>query len=1201
MPPRDWCWHPGPWLAQPTPSWSTDVRRPHTRTGPVPAPVAPQRGTPVNVLRPRRRRSTPPDGTQQVAAPVVLAAAPAPTPAPPPAPARPVGVPAGAQHDPSTGGWLLVEPAGEGTRHRTWYPAGPLHSDGCAVDGHWHGTVVEQHPDGSTARVAEYRYGTPCGVWRSYRGESPLPEVDGLPAEVRSLTRHFDDDGLLLGECRLDDDGRQLTRGGHLVPDRPSGVPADAFWADAGWVQGRYGTDGQPVGLHRGWDASGVPTWAMYPPTAGDPEGGWASTTGEITTNPLAVAARCEDAQGVESAIAHGLAQVPGIARSAALDGLPSLAVRVLAEPPVAGAFARAPYPPPVHVDGLPLDAEWSVADQAWIEATVNPVTGLVLGQARRWTPPRSGDDHMLLEVRTYAGATDPSTRHRYTGSEPDPARLGTSVSYASDGTQVLRTDYLAGHPVKQVERTGPDAVAVRVFDVAGALMAERRVTLDGRLLDERWFGPADRVLLRAVPGPDPALESCRCELPDGSAVHGSATPGLDGQVVGTWTRTGPSIEHGQTTSVEVPAALGLTKSARTGEVVSALIWEAGVPCARSLVGLEQADWSQVGDTEQMTAEDLRRLVGLLASPSAALATLSADRLTEALVTGEALTPGAHLPLSYALRAATGGDTPAPGRVESLVLRAVTGLDPVRAAAVAAAVAEAPDPGPAPAEQLLMQAMAEAARQEAPALQDPLADEQAAARAADTEVHPTVGSAQRADWPAIGAGALTDPEASSEPGTPSGPVSPATADEQPATTGPAAPAPDGLLPAPAGPPPVSAPVPAAPAVAASTWDATAPPSEDEPVPAAAVTEASTRTHRVSLADVAALTTARTEADADTRPRPVVAAEAAEAAAASAVRRRDVHARAQVAAGPDLPVDVDPEAVALAREVAAHRACWLRLICPPDGETRAAPSRRRAAVVLLALDPTSGPALRKVVDGLRGGDDLHRRVLLAETVGTLAWHPDVETDRLLAELVTDQDPSLAHLAAAVLVRTGTGSVDLSPAVSLLLAGLSRPDWLPSVPDLWLADPDPAVESVAALAHLPEDRPVALLDRMLPLLAEADRPGRVAAALLHAVGPLPGDDLPSPAQQAVLHALARVPADAEVTRVLRTASLPTDPVQLRARATQRPEPVAPPVLPAPRPAEAVGPENAPERPPISAQLGPEFADTVAAVTRPRVRHA
>jgi antitoxin component YwqK of YwqJK toxin-antitoxin module len=173
------------------------------------------------------------------------------------APARPPGVPEAGFWNPAVGKWEVSQKSEQGAREGEclfYRSDGSLFSRFRFAADVQDGPFAIYHPDGQLARAGAFAAGQIEGIVSSYAsaisGNEPLRACCVPPTAARLDGLY--QDGQLVQEVFYDGDGRPILSDGRPWPPRPSGVPDDAEYDEAGarWARRR-------PHLEQFWDEAG--------------------------------------------------------------------------------------------------------------------------------------------------------------------------------------------------------------------------------------------------------------------------------------------------------------------------------------------------------------------------------------------------------------------------------------------------------------------------------------------------------------------------------------------------------------------------------------------------------------------------------------------------------------------------------------------------------------------------------------------------------------------------------------------------------------------------------------------------------------------------------------------------------------------------------------------------------------------------------
>jgi len=176
------------------------------------------------------------------------------------APERPAGVPEGGFWNPEIGGWEVSQLSAHGVREGEclfYRPDGSLQSRCGFAAGVREGPFAMFHPDGTVSRQGTFIAGRAEGIVQAYpgagAGAEPLRSCCVPPGAARLDLLY--EKGDIVQEIFYDADARPILADGRPWPARPSSVPDDAEYDEAGaqWARRR-------PELHRFWSEAGVLT-----------------------------------------------------------------------------------------------------------------------------------------------------------------------------------------------------------------------------------------------------------------------------------------------------------------------------------------------------------------------------------------------------------------------------------------------------------------------------------------------------------------------------------------------------------------------------------------------------------------------------------------------------------------------------------------------------------------------------------------------------------------------------------------------------------------------------------------------------------------------------------------------------------------------------------------------------------------------------
>ncbi|MFF7457147.1 toxin-antitoxin system YwqK family antitoxin [Kitasatospora sp. NPDC008115] len=535
------------------------------------------------------------------------------------------------------GAWQDGRPTG---RWRLWHPDGTPLEESDWRDGRRHGTLLRYHDDGTLAVRAELRDGTPVTV-TGHRSDHPSRDpfsFDGLPAALRTVVHEYDQ-GVRIRQACYAADGTELTPAGEPAPERPAGVPEIATcWPSGQWSAPRWDGEGRLVGVTRHWTADGAPERLVH---HRDGEEAARFPRGDARTSPLIEAARDGDAASVELCLAAGLGASPGAVRHAAFEGLPELALRLLASDATGAVeLADVRTPPAVPSNGVPEDAVWVAGLLAYVTGEIDAATGKALGTWRLWEQAwestsdtegpsyyKPGSCYHGYQEADFADGR-PVERRTYLSSRT----LYRVNRYRPDGRPLSVRQYEGGKPAREREWPTDGTTVHRRFHGDGALRAERTEHEDV-LLTERWYD-ADGTLAAEVAPTDVTVEGAAVEQwraldADGAVIaEGYVEPGIGGGPVGTWRLFGTDgAEPGTVTfdGLDLARGEGLGRSAHT-----LYAWRAA-PVPRELHDVGTVPWGEL-ETFFGTPDDVPFLLKGLAVPGFQAFPLALGQLSEMLL-----------------------------------------------------------------------------------------------------------------------------------------------------------------------------------------------------------------------------------------------------------------------------------------------------------------------------------------------------------------------------------------------------------------------------------------------------------------------------------------------------------------------------------------------------------------------------------------
>lgn len=587
-------------------------------------------------------------------------------------PSRPQPVPADAQYNADNHLWELYEHTLEGTiRHYTsWWPDGTIESITPYENGQRHGVGIDYYQDGSIKGEVDFEYDlrTEMRVYRAKSDEEDHQLIKDCAAIVHSGKVHYNADGQLLGETYYQEDGTQITAEGKPYPKHPDAVPEAAYLLEGGtWFLGRNDPMGTYcIGLIRGWHEDGTPHYCAYwlPKEEGEKNQTYAllNTDGDIHQHPLALAASQEDPNAVEDLLAFGAGSAPGSALHMAFDGHHDLAKRLLNDPSLTqGIFATA-FKEPERVEGVPDEAVWVPTLKSWVQASLDPATGHILGEWKQWVHKPHIDD-AGLQITTFEGGV-PRSYHEYKYAEPRQHWLKKIRLFDETGTPCKRTDYDRGQKTEEFERIDAATLALRYFFDDDKVKVERRVT-DGEqdLIEERWFN--DEGVLTATVRPcdlvtedDEPLEWCQCVDATGQLIaEGAAEQGCRrADLIGEWTLHYPEGQPDQTLDVSDYGYLELHKHPAMGEMLHSVFNASQQPLPASLQGINDINWVDLGGYMGLDGEDFPKLIKLLTVPGKALSEKILGILEYEILHQHTITDATGPVVQFMLRAAVSGE-----------------------------------------------------------------------------------------------------------------------------------------------------------------------------------------------------------------------------------------------------------------------------------------------------------------------------------------------------------------------------------------------------------------------------------------------------------------------------------------------------------------------------------------------------------------
>ena len=176
------------------------------------------------------------------------------------APERPAGVPEGSFWNPEIGSWEVSRLSAQGLREGEclfYRSDGSLQSRCGFVAGVREGPFAMFHPDGTVSRQGTFVAGRAEGIVQAYpgagAGAEPLRSCCVPPGAARLDLLY--EKGDIVQEIFFDADARPILADGRPWPPRPSGVPDDAEYDEAGTQWARRRPE-----LHRFWTDAGVLT-----------------------------------------------------------------------------------------------------------------------------------------------------------------------------------------------------------------------------------------------------------------------------------------------------------------------------------------------------------------------------------------------------------------------------------------------------------------------------------------------------------------------------------------------------------------------------------------------------------------------------------------------------------------------------------------------------------------------------------------------------------------------------------------------------------------------------------------------------------------------------------------------------------------------------------------------------------------------------
>ena len=176
------------------------------------------------------------------------------------APERPAGVPEGGFWNPEIGGWEVSRLSAQGVREGEclfYRRDGSLQSRCGFAAGVREGPFAMFHPDGTVSRQGTFIAGRAEGIVQAYpgvgAGAEPLRSCCVPPGAARLDLLY--EKGDIVQEIFYDADARPILADGRPWPTRPSGVPDDAEYDEAGTQWARRRPE-----LHRFWTEAGMLT-----------------------------------------------------------------------------------------------------------------------------------------------------------------------------------------------------------------------------------------------------------------------------------------------------------------------------------------------------------------------------------------------------------------------------------------------------------------------------------------------------------------------------------------------------------------------------------------------------------------------------------------------------------------------------------------------------------------------------------------------------------------------------------------------------------------------------------------------------------------------------------------------------------------------------------------------------------------------------
>jgi hypothetical protein len=493
---------------------------------------------------------------------------------------RPSNVPAAATFFEDWDEWALGETV-DGRKQgpwKCWRPDGTFVEDSHFVDDKLHGRKVRYHDDGSVASEADYLEGTMRRVV-NYRttAETREPNFDGTPEVIRRVGFESTADGWANKQQFWAEDGTELDLGGGPVPDKPAGLPHEAFFngIEGFWIAQQW-HGASKRGVSRFWTPEGELFRLEVHDPGSDPSSGVKAvldTRGaeHCRGHVLVEAARLGDGAAVEMLLELGLGAGDPVRLHAAHEGLADLVGRLGG----AGPRVADPRPEQERQEGVPDEAVWVPSLERFVIGEID-AGGRAVGTWKRWWAPY-GYTFCRAEEATFEGGRLAMLRELRRGlPEKDTV-------YTEDGSKRIVRKYDDEGRLASEEETLADGTANRRFHPDGSKHCERIDGEDG-LVTETWWDAAGRVRLEVRPEGD--AERARAFDADGAlAAEGTVEAGLRGSPIGTWTVDGDPVDMG---TLEAPRDEDLAETARAVKR-----WHAA-PWVDALDGVQDVGWSEL-------------------------------------------------------------------------------------------------------------------------------------------------------------------------------------------------------------------------------------------------------------------------------------------------------------------------------------------------------------------------------------------------------------------------------------------------------------------------------------------------------------------------------------------------------------------------------------------------------------------------------